>query len=139
MPQRRPYSGSTDDFDAVLRRESRGVLDFSHAGAVLVAVLSYLEEQNVNLMQSEYEDVASTITAARACTCFVLSGRMRDEYSGQLAAYGQNVRALETYYEELYEEAAVPGIGAAMADGVAFLLSVLDGTSESTAAILIVS
>ena len=59
-----------DDFWAVLGREAVTRIEYSWSGYALATLLRYLEEQGIDLMHSDHEQAASTISQTRESPVF---------------------------------------------------------------------
>jgi hypothetical protein len=137
VPKRSFFGGAKDEFEATLTRLGGTLAVFEYSGHVLATVLPYLLENGADLVHSEYEAVASAISSARGCSCFVLTREMRKQTSSTLDALDTDEEALAEYYEE-FTESEEPDVGPAMVAGIAYLRTALDATKSDKVALLII-
>src|SRR5262245_22121397 len=76
-PKRKLFGGTKDEFHAVLQSAGANPVDFEDAGIVVATALSYLQENGIDLMASDHDDVASTISEVRGISCFIFTDKMR--------------------------------------------------------------
>jgi hypothetical protein len=116
--------GAADEFWDVLGRETIIRIDYSWSGHVLTTVLRYLDEQGIDLMRSDHDQVASTMSQTRDASLFVLTSDHRERYLARLDPSAFDGAVLRSYYEELNEIAA-EGVDYALLDGIAFFRDTL--------------
>jgi hypothetical protein len=134
----RPVVGGTsNELWDVLGRESVTRIEYAWSGYVLAALLPYLDEQGIDLLHSDHDEVASTISQARECSVFVLTSDHRERYVARLDPSAFDGAALRRYYEELNETEA-EDVGYAMLDGIAFLRDTLELLDSAIVAVLVI-
>jgi hypothetical protein len=136
-PRKRIVRGTSDEFWDVLGRETIARFDYAWSGYVLATLLSYLDEQGVDLMHSDHDEVASAISQTREDAVFVLTSDHRRRYVALLDPTVFDGVVLRRYYEQLNETPA-EGVEYAMLDGIAFLRDTLAPLESATVAVLVI-
>ena len=136
-PRKRILRGTSDEFWDVLGRETISRFEYSWSGYVLPTLLSYLDEQGIDLLHSHHDEVASTISLTREGSVFVLTSDHRERYLARLDPSAFDGAVLRRYYEELNETAA-EGVDYAMLDGIAFLRDTLAPLQSAIVAVFII-
>ena len=136
-PRKRIVRGTWDEFWEVLGRQTITQLEYGWSGHVLATLLPYLDEQGIDLMHSDHDEVASTISRTRAGSVFVLTSDHRDRYEARLDPSAFDGAVLRRYYEELNETAA-KRVDYAMLDAIAFLRDTLAPLQSALVAVLII-
>jgi hypothetical protein len=126
-----------DEFWDVLGREAITRIEYSWSGDVLATLLRYLDEQGIDLVHSDHDAVASTLSQTREGSVFVLTSDHRERYLARLDPSEFDGAALRRYYEELNETAA-EGVDGAMLDGIAFFRDTLAPLESAIVAVLII-
>jgi hypothetical protein len=127
----------TDEFRDVLDRETITRIEYLWSGNVLATLLPYLDEQGVDLIHSDHDEIASTVSRTRAGSVFVLTSDHRERYLARLDPIEFDGAALRRHYEAVNETAA-DGVEYAMLDGIAFLRDTLEPLDPATVAVLII-
>jgi hypothetical protein len=99
--------------------------------------LPYLDEQGIDLMHSDHDEVAATISQTREGSVFVLTSGHRERYLARLDPIEFDGAVLRGYYEESHETAAA-GVEYAMLDGIAFFRDTLAPLRSAIVALLII-
>jgi GTPase SAR1 family protein len=123
-----------DDVWAVLGREAVTRIEYSWSGHALATLLRYLEEQGIDLMHSDHDQIASTISQTREGSVFVLTTDHRERYLARLDPSAFDGAALRRFYEE-FNEPAADGVDYAMLDGIAFLRDTLEPLQPTLVAV----
>jgi hypothetical protein len=134
--QRVAQETSADLWD-VLDRETLARIEYSWSGDVLATLLPYLHEQDIDLVHSDHEEVASALSRTREGRFFVLTSDHRERYLARLDPSVFDGAELRRHYEELNETAA-EGVGYAMLDGIAFLRDTLAPLEAAIVAVLVI-
>jgi hypothetical protein len=129
-----PRSGAFWD---VLGRETITRIEYAWSGHVLATLLPYLDEQGIDLVHSDHDEVASTISQIREGSVFVLTSDHRERYLARLDPSTFDGAVLRRYYEEFNETAAV-GVDYAMLDGIAFFRDTLAPLESAIVAVFII-
>jgi hypothetical protein len=115
-----------------LREHGREVADYNWSGFVLATLLPYLQENHqIDLMKSEYDELASFLTQARNATHFIFTEAQRSAFMNRLDVRLFSETDLRNYFNE-FNETNDQEVGRAMLDGVVALqqsLSQLDSGS----------
>jgi hypothetical protein len=136
-PRKRIARGTSDEFWDVLGRETITRIEYGWSGYVLATLLPYLDEQGIDLMHSDHDGVASTISQTREGSVFVLTSDHRERYLARLDPIEFDGAVLRRYYEE-FNETAAEGVDAAMLDGIAFFRDTLAPLESAIVAVFII-
>jgi hypothetical protein len=128
---------SSDEFWDVLGREAITRIEYSWSGDVLATLLPYLDEQGIDLMHSDHDEVASTLSQTREASVLVLTSDHRERYLARLDPIEFDGAALRRYYEE-FNETPAEGVDYAMLDGIAFYRDTLAPLESAIVAVLII-
>ena len=112
-------------------------IDYSWSGEVLATLLSYLDEQGIDLTHSDHGAVAAALSQAGARSVFILTSPQRERYLPRLDPTEFDGSVLRRYYEALHETAAA-GVGYALLDGIAFLRDTLEPLEPALVAVLVI-
>ena len=134
---RKRISWTSDEFWDVLGRETITRFEYVWSGDVLATLLPYLDEQGIDLMHSDHDEVASTISQTREGSVFVFTSDHRERYLGRLDPSAFDGAVLRRYYEESNETAA-EGVEYAMLDGIAFFRDTLAPLESAIVAVFII-
>jgi gluconate kinase len=136
-PRKRVLRGTSDEFLDVLGRETIARIEYGWSGYVLATLLPYLDEQGIDLMHSDHDEVASTISQTREGSVFVLTSDHRERYLARLDPSAFDGAVLRRYYEE-FNEMSAEGVEYAMLDGIAFLRDTLAPLESAIVAVFII-
>ena len=136
-PRKRIVRGTSDEFWDVLGRETITRIEYAWSGYVLATLLPYLEEQGIDLVHSDYDEVASTVSQTREGSVFVLTSDHRERYLARLDPSAFDGAVLRRYYEE-FNETAAEGVDYAMLDGIAFFRDTLAPLESAIVAVFII-
>lgn len=105
-PQRRGWFRPAEDgVPAYLREHGREVAQYSGPGVVVATALCYLEEQHqMDLMRSEYDQLAQDLSEQRGATYFFLTEQHRNLYEKRLSPAELDAVALRDYFNEFNQE-----------------------------------
>jgi hypothetical protein len=129
--------GTSAEFWDVLDRETITRIEYSWSGDVLATLLPYLDEQGIDLVHSDHDEVAATISQTREGSVFVLTSDHRERYLARLDPSAFDGEALRRYYEE-FNETAAEGVGYALLDGIAFFRDTLAPLEPGIVAVFII-
>jgi hypothetical protein len=118
-------------FGRYLQQHGQPVADYEWSGFILATLLPYLDEQQIQLMKSEHDELATFLSQTLQATCFVFTDAHRQAYVSKLAPETFSAQKLGDYYNE-FNATDEPDAGQPMLDGIrAFRqsLSALDGDS----------
>jgi gluconate kinase len=136
-PRKRIVGGTSNEFWDVLGRETMTRIDYAWSGFVLATLLTYLDEQGIDLMHSDHDEAASAISQTREGSVFVLTSDHRARYLARLDPIAFDGAVLRRYYEEVNETAA-EGVDYAMLDGIAFFRDTLAPLQIAMVAVFII-
>ena len=77
-PRKRILRGTSDEFWDVIGREAITRSEYAWSGDVLATLLPYLDEQGIDLLHSDHDQVASTLSQTREGPVFVLTSAHRE-------------------------------------------------------------
>jgi WD40 repeat protein len=129
--------GTPDGFWDVLGRETITHLEYAWSGDVLATLLPYLDEQGIDLVHSDHDEVASTISQTQEGSVHVLTADHRERYLARLDPSAFDGAVLRRFYEDVNETAA-EGVDYAMLDGIAFFRDTLTPLESATVAVFII-
>jgi gluconate kinase len=135
-PPKRTLRGTSDEFWDVLAGETVTRIEYSWSGSVLATLLPYLDEQGIDLMHSDHDQVASSISQTRAGSVLVLTSDHRERYLARLDPIAFDGAVLRRYYEE-FNGTAAADVGYAMLDGIAFFRDTLAPLQSALVAVFI--
>jgi gluconate kinase len=136
-PQKRILRGTSDEFWDVLGRKTITRIEYAWSGDVLATLLPYLDEQGIDLVHSDHDEVALTISQTREGSVFFLTSDHRERYLERLDPTQFDGAVLRRYYEE-FNETAAEGVDYAMLDGIAFFRDTLAPLESSIVAVFII-
>ena len=136
-PRKRIVRGRSDECWDVLGRQSITRIEYCWSGSVLATLLPYLDEQGIDLMHSDHDEPASTLSQTQESSVFVLTSDHRDRYLKRLDPIEFDGAALRRYHEE-FNELTAEGVGYAMLDGIAFFRDTLAPLRPAIVAVLII-
>ena len=134
-PPKGSVRGPSDEFWEVLGRATITHIEFAWSGDVLATLLPYLDEQGIDLLRSDDDEPASTLSQTREGSLLVLTTAHRERYLARLDPSRFDGAALRRYYEELNGTAA-EGVAYAMLDGIAFFRDTLAPLDSAIVAVL---
>jgi hypothetical protein len=137
IPESALVSETSDAFWDVLGRETITRFEYAWSGDVLATLLPYLDEQGIDLVHSEHDEVASTISQTRKGSVHVLTADHRERYLALLDPSAFDGAMLRRYYED-FNETAAEGVDYAMLDGIAFFRDTLTPLESATVAVFII-
>jgi hypothetical protein len=137
LPIVQAAAGQSADFWAVLGHETIACSEYSWSGDALATLLSYLDEQGIELVHSEHDEAASTISQTREGSVVVLTPGHRQRHLARLDPIQFDGAALRRYYEE-WNEAPADGVEYALLDGIAFLRDTLEALGPALVAVVII-
>jgi hypothetical protein len=118
-------------------RETITRIEYAWSGDVLATLLPYLDEQGIDLMHSDHDEVAPTISQTGEGSVFVLTSDHRERYLARLDPTAFDGAVLRRYYEE-FNETAAEGVDYAMLDGIAFFRDTLAPLESAIVAVFII-
>ena len=126
-------AGGTDhDY---LRVNGRDVAEYRWSGYVLATLLPYLEEKHqIDLMKSEYDELAAFLTNTTGATHFIFTPGQRGAFLNRLQPRSFSEEEMRQYFNE-FNATNEQEIGRAMLDGVSALRESL-GQIEDTSVVV---
>lgn len=131
-PKKRLIGPSLDRYYDYLAKHGQTAAEYRWSGFVLATVLPYLKEKHqIDLMKSEYDVLASSLTKARESPQFVLTNGQRKKYLDKLTGLSVSEDELRDYYNE-FNATQEPDAGKPMLDGVRAFGEALGKVDESS-------
>ncbi len=119
-----------DIYGDYLKKHGEDVVTYQWSGFVLAVLLPYLADKNIDLMQSEYDDLSSFLTETRSATHFIFTHTHKQSYLSKLAEnYSED--DLRDYFNE-FNGTQETEIGKPMKDGISALYESLKALDESS-------
>jgi hypothetical protein len=137
LPIVKAAAGAPDACWDVLGRDTITCIEYAWSADVLATLLPYLEEQGIDLMHSDHDEAASTISQTREGSVFVLTSSHRERYLARLDPSAFDGAALRRYYED-FNATAAEGVDYAMLDGIAFFRDTLAPLESAIVAVCII-
>jgi hypothetical protein len=127
---------NSPDFDHVLEKQGEEVVTYPHSGYVLMALLPYLEEHhNIDLIKSEYDAVAVSLSAESGATHYFLTNALKLSHLAKLRSLSVSNEELRDYCNEFYD-ANEPDAAEPMLDGMRALREALSHVDDSSVVVL---
>src|SRR3569833_2232042 len=105
------------------------VVNFKASGYVFATLLPYLQEREIDLMTSEWDELSGYLTQARGATHFVFTAEHRSRCLDALDAQSYNEVELRDYYND-FNGCNDQQAGIAMLDGIKALQKGLASLSD---------
>jgi hypothetical protein len=137
-PRKSLFGKPKDNFHAYLTSHGREVSDYPWSGYVFGALLVYLEQHGLNLMDSEYDELSTQLCNARGATYFIFTPAHKRELLAQLDPTGFSEAALRDYYNE-FNEVEESHAGKPMLDGIRSIWQSLRALDDSSVIVFGVS
>ncbi len=116
VPKKRLFGAARDTYHDYLRQNGREVADYKWSGYILATLLVYLQEQQIDLMTSDYDELAGFLTKSRNATHLIFTNALKQAFIAKLR--GQfSEQALCDYYNE-FNGTQETGVGKPMLDGI---------------------
>jgi len=136
-PRKRILRETSGEFWHVLGRETITRIEYAWSGYVLATLLPYLDEQGIDLLHSDHDGVASTLSQTREGSVCFLTSAHRERHLSRLDPIEFDGAVLRRYYEE-FNETAAEGVDYAMLDGIAFFRDTLAPLESAIVAVFII-
>jgi hypothetical protein len=131
---RRPRDG----FQDFLHAEGTALPDLTVDGYYLITALTWLDEKKgVDLMQSEFQELASFLCDARGAYCAFLTPALLDEFRVGVDLGECEPEELGRYFEE-FNEQQDPDSGQGMLQALHWLKECLEKTDSQRTGLLVV-
>jgi hypothetical protein len=105
------------EFNRFLEEHGKSVADYEWSGFILATLLPYLDEQQIQLMNSEHDDLSTFLSETLQATCFIFTDAHRQAYASRLAPGSFSEQALCDYYNE-FNATHEPNMGQPMLAGI---------------------
>ena len=120
-----------DAYPAVLRGAGKEASRYGWSGYVLATLLPYLAERHVDLMESEYGELADYLTKVRGSTHFIFTEKHKQSHLYSLSPDSYSERELRDYYNR-FNETNEPEAGKPMLDGIRALQQSLASVDQDS-------
>ena len=129
-------AGTDNDYLSVNGHE---VAEYRWSGYVLATLLPYLEEKHqIDLMKSEYDELAAFLTNTTGATHFILTPSQRSEFLNRLEPRSFSEEKMRQYFNE-FNATKEQEIGRAMLDGVSALRESLRQLEDTSVVVFSIS
>ena len=117
----------------------REVAEYRWSGYVLATLLQYLEEKHqIDLMKSEYDELAAFLTNTTGATHFIFTPSQRTAFLNRLEPKSFSEEEVRQYFNE-FNATNEQEIGRAMLDGVSVLRESLGQIEDSSVVVFSIS
>src|SRR4051812_6719413 len=117
FPRRLRQATAQGGFDRFLEQHGKSVADYEWSGFILATLLPYLDEQQIHLMKSEHDELATFLSQSLQATCFIFTDAHRQAYASRLEPPSFSEQTLGDYYNE-FNATDEPDAGKPMLDGI---------------------
>jgi hypothetical protein len=125
-------SGNADGYYRYLRQHGREVSDYRWSGLVLATLLGYLQQKKgIDLMKSEYDQIATDLTKARDATHFIFTESHKLRFLNEVNPQLFSEVEMHDFFNE-FNETSDQQIGIAMLDGVIALQVALGALDDES-------
>lgn len=124
-----------DHYWEFLSAHGREIGHYDWSGWVLATLLPYLHENDIDLDQSELDDLSAFLCAVRENSVFILTARHREKYLEKLDPAHYSESELHDYYVE-FNEVEFDEAGKAMLDGITLIRKSLEEVTPQTFVLL---
>jgi hypothetical protein len=132
-------SMDSPDVELILEEHGEEVVTYPFSGYVLVTLLPYLKKNHqIDLMKSEYDAVARSLSAESGATHFILTYALKADHLAKLQALSIPGEELRDYYNK-FNAANEPDAGKPMLEGIRALLEALNRVDDSSVVVLTIS
>jgi len=132
VPKKRIFGAPKDTFDDYLRAHGNETTQYQWSGLVLATLLPYLHERHqIDLMKSEYDELAAYLCKAREATFFVFTQSHKAAFFERLDPALFSEANLRQYFNE-FNEANEQQVGKAMLDGVSAFRQALGQVNDES-------
>ena len=126
-----------DAYHDFLAQHGREVAQYQWPGYVLATLLPYLQEQQIDLMHSEFDDLSTYLTQNRGATHFIFTEAHKRAHLAQLTPQSFSEVQLCDYYNE-FNATSEPAAGKPMLDGIRAIQQSLQSLDESSVIVFII-
>jgi hypothetical protein len=127
---------ATDAFTEYLYKNGKEVGKYEWTGYYLGTLLPYLQEHNIDLMKSNFDELSSFLTETRSVTTFIFPFSFKQLYINKLNEINNEIELRE--YFNNFNEANEIDAGKYMLDGIKTIKSGLDTLDEESVIILFI-
>jgi hypothetical protein len=129
VPRKRFLFGESDRFPGFLARYGQKIASYSFHGIFLATLLSLLEEKGgIDLMTSEHDELARSLTNTRGSSIFILTSSHR-RFAEYLRKDVYSADELRLYFEE-FNGHVEPAAGDALLEGIEALRTSIEATDD---------
>jgi len=131
IPRKNWLGKTKDTYHDFLAQYGREVAKYEWPGFVLATLLVYLQNQRIDLMDSDYDELSNYLTENRGTTHFVFTEAHKQAHLARLVPESFSEAQLRDYYNE-FNETAEPEAGKPMLDGVRAIRQSLQSLDEES-------
>jgi hypothetical protein len=130
---------TSDGYYDYLRQNGQRVSEYRWDGFLLATLLVCLQQKNgIDLMKSEYDELAANLTKARNATHFIFTPAHKSAFSSRLDPKLFSESEVRDYFNQ-FNQTSEQWAGAAMLDGVVALQSCLSALDDDSVAVFSIS
>jgi len=137
VPKKRWLGKPRDVYCDYLKQHGREVAAYRWSGYVFATLLPFFQDQQVDLMDSEFNELATQLTEARGATHFILTDGHKRAHLGRLTPDCFPEDQLRDYYNE-FNGADEPESGKPMLDGIRAIVQALRSVDEGFVVVCII-
>jgi hypothetical protein len=138
-PKKSLFGRTHDGYQDYLRQHGEQAASNPWSGHILATVLPYLEEKHqIDLMKSDYDALARTLTTVRKATHFVFTNELRAKYLDKLNSLSVPEEEVRDYYNQ-FNAANESAAGKPMLDGLNSLRQALSMVDDSSVIVFVIS
>lgn len=100
LERRAEPSREDGEFYSFLERNSEELTEYNGSGYIYSALLEYLIEQEIDLEESEYDELAVKLSQSKYAFCTILTVAHKREYLDKLSPTNFDTQELGEYYNE---------------------------------------
>jgi len=130
VPTKRFFGSPRDTYHDYLRQHGQEVAKYKWSGYVLATLLPYLNEQQITLMRSDYDELGTFLSKTRSATHFVFTNGHKDAFLTRLGGEFSE-EALCAYYNE-FNGTHETEAGKPMLDGIQAMRQSLSALDENS-------
>lgn len=129
--RRRLFRSAEDRYFSFLEESAERLKSYDWSGYVYATLLPYLDERNITLMSSEFDDLGAELTELRESTHFILTAEHKNNHLAELDSALFNKEELAKYFEEFNGE-TWPDAGDAMLNAISVLRDNLEQVDDGS-------
>ena len=134
-PKKGFFGRIKDNYFTFLDQNSMKLIEYKGSGYLYATLLVYLEENGIDLMDSDQNELAAYISEERESTFFIFTEEHKVKYMDKLNPPNFNEEELEQYYND-FNGTDEDGIGKELINGIAILQKNIKQIKENSVILL---